>query len=93
MTRPHTKLRPILTYTLETAPVSPKAVLQRATTPAVVPISFTSAQLDKIMAAARSVPIESRDAFLRLIAEQLKIRDIDVVDAIFRALRYMNRAA
>jgi hypothetical protein len=48
--------------------------------PTVAPISFTGAQLDTIMAAARSLPIESRDAFLRLIAQQLKIRDIDVVD-------------
>jgi len=68
----------------------PKDVLQRAIA---VPLSFTSAQLDKIMAAARSVPIESRDEFLRLIADQLKVRDIDVVDAIDRALRYINRAA
>ena len=58
-----------------------------------MPLSFTSAQLDKIMAAARSVPIESRDEFLRLIADQLKVRDIVVVDAIDRALRYINRAA
>jgi hypothetical protein len=59
----------------------------------VVPISFTSAQLDKVMLAARSLPMESRDEFLRLIAEQLKLRDIDVVDAIDRALRYLNQAA
>jgi len=56
-------------------------------------ISFTTAQLDTIMVAARGVPVESRDAFLRLIAEQLKVRDIDVADAIDRALRYMNHAA
>ena len=56
-------------------------------------ISFTPAQLDKIMIAARSLPVESRDAFLRLIADQLKVRDVDVVDAIDRALRFMNRAA
>jgi hypothetical protein len=45
------------------------------------------------MTAARSLPVESRDAFLRLIADQLKIRDIDVVDAVQRALRYMSHAA
>ena len=45
------------------------------------------------MAAARSLPMESRDGFLRLIADQLKVRDVDVVDAIDRALRYLNRAA
>jgi hypothetical protein len=45
------------------------------------------------MTAARSLPIESRDGFLRLIADQLKVRDVDVVDAIDRALRYLNRAA
>ena len=43
--------------------------------------------------AARSLPVESRDAFLRLIAEQLKVKDIDVIDAIDRALRYLNQAA
>jgi hypothetical protein len=57
------------------------------------PVSFTGAQLDQVMTAARSLPIESRDGFLRLIAQQLKVRDIDVVDAIDRALRYMNQAA
>jgi len=56
-------------------------------------ISFSTAQLDQIMTAARSLPIESRDAFLRLIADQLKVRNIDVVDAIERALPYLNRAA
>jgi hypothetical protein len=58
-----------------------------------IPVSFSETQLDRIMTAARSLPVESRDAFLRLIAEQLKLRDIDVVDAIDRALRYMNQAA
>jgi hypothetical protein len=58
-----------------------------------LPTSFTTAQLDKVMVAARSLPVESRDAFLRLIADQLKVRDIDVVDAIRRALRYLNQAA
>jgi len=57
------------------------------------PVSFTPAQLDKVMTAARSLPVESRDAFLRLIADQLKLRDVDVVDAIDRALRYLNQAA
>jgi hypothetical protein len=56
-------------------------------------ISFTTAQLDQIMTAARSLPVESRDAFLRLVADQLKLRDVDVADAIDRALRYLNRAA
>ena len=37
-----------------------------------LPTSFTTAQLDKVMVAARSLPVESRDAFLRLIADQLK---------------------
>jgi hypothetical protein len=57
------------------------------------PVSFTPAQLDKVMIAARSLPLESRDAFLRLIADQLKLRTVDVVDAIDRALRYLNQAA
>jgi hypothetical protein len=56
-------------------------------------ISFTTAQLDQVMTAARSLPVETRDAFLRLIADQLKIRDVDVADAIDRPLRYLNRAA
>ncbi len=56
-------------------------------------ISFSTAQLDQVMTAARSLPVESRDAFLRLVADQLKVRDIDVIDAIERALRYLNRAA
>ena len=55
-----------------------------------MPLSFTSAQLDKIMTAARNLPLESRDEFLRLIADQLKVRDVDVVDAIDGALRYVN---
>ena len=58
-----------------------------------MPVSFTPAQLDNVMTAARSLPVESRDAFLRLVADQLKIRDVDVVDAIDRALRYLNQAA
>jgi hypothetical protein len=37
-------------------------------------ISSTTAQLDQIMTAARSLPVESRDAFLRLIADQLKVQ-------------------
>jgi hypothetical protein len=56
-------------------------------------VSFSGERLDQIMTAARCVPLESRDAFLRLIANQLKVRDIDFVDAIDRALRYMNQAA
>ena len=64
---PLAKLRPVITYTLEHR-VSPKNVLEKAIAPAMVPISFTTTQLDKIMTAARSVPIQSRDAFLRLIA-------------------------
>jgi hypothetical protein len=44
-------------------------------------ISFTNAQLaDRGAQPAGGIP-------LRLIAEQLKVRDIDVVDAIDRALR------
>jgi hypothetical protein len=92
MTQPHTKLRPVVTYTLEHR-VSHDDVLRKAIAPAVVPVSFTPAQLDKVMTAARSLPLESRDAFLRLIAEQLKLHDVDVVDAIDRALRYVNHAA
>jgi hypothetical protein len=66
----------------------PRAKLRPA-----MPVSFTPAQLDNVMTAARSLPVESRDAFLRLVADQLKIRDVDVVDAIDRALRYLNQAA
>lgn len=58
-----------------------------------LPVSFTPAKLAQVMTAARSLPVESRDAFLRLIAEQLKVKDIDVIDAIDRALRYLNQAA
>jgi hypothetical protein len=61
--------------------------------PAAGPSSRRPSAADKIMIAARSLPVESRDAFLRLIASQMKIRDIDVIDAIDRALRYMNQAS
>ena len=52
-------------------------------------ISFTTGPLGQVMIAARSLPVGSRDAFLRLIADQLKVKDIDVVDAIDRAQRYI----
>jgi hypothetical protein len=56
-------------------------------------VSFTDEQLAHIMTISRNLPVESRDTFLRLVGEQLKIRTVDVVDAVDRALRYMNQAA
>jgi hypothetical protein len=53
-------------------------------------ISFSDTQLQQIQLAARSVPVDQRDAFLKLIADQLKPRPIDVRDAIERALRYVS---
>jgi hypothetical protein len=53
-------------------------------------ISFTDEQMRSILTAARSVPIESRDACLKLIAEQMRPRGIDLMDAIRRALNYID---
>jgi len=58
MTEPRAKLRPVVTYTLEHR-VAPE---RKAIAPAMVPVSFTPAQLDKAMAAARS---RSENATLR----------------------------
>jgi hypothetical protein len=53
-------------------------------------ISLSDTQLRTVMAAAKSLPVEQRSEFLKLVAEQLKIRDCDVSDAIERALRKLN---
>jgi hypothetical protein len=51
-------------------------------------ISFSDQRLQFVMAWAGTVPIEDRAAFLKLIASQLKVRDVDVRDATERALRF-----
>ena len=53
-------------------------------------ISFTDEQMCSVMTAAESVRPELRDAFLKLIASQLKPSDVDINDAIERALRYLG---
>ena len=53
-------------------------------------ISFTDEQMRSIMTAAKSVRLELRDAFLKLIASQLKPSDVHINDAIERALRYLG---
>jgi hypothetical protein len=50
-------------------------------------ISFSDSQLEVIMAAAARLPRHHRDDFLKLVAGQLKVRDVDVADATERALR------
>jgi hypothetical protein len=41
-----------------------------------------------ILEAAHTLPITSRDAFLRSVAAQMKPRRIDLVDAIARAINF-----
>ncbi len=49
-------------------------------------ISFTNAQLQAIIAAASvlSNP-DDRSSFLELVADQLRIKDVDIADAVRRA--------
>ncbi len=53
-------------------------------------LSLSDRQLDAVMAAARSIRVQDRDKFLRLIAQQLKVKDVDVQDATDRAVRYLT---
>jgi hypothetical protein len=46
-----------------------------------------------ITQAARPLPPDMRSKFLELVAEQLKVRDIDVRDAIQRTLNYLQPVA
>jgi hypothetical protein len=46
-----------------------------------------------VNAAARPLPPDMRSRFLELVAQQLKIRSVDVTDAIRRALNYLQPAA
>jgi hypothetical protein len=52
MTRTHTKLRPVVSYTLDCDPLPGKATQ----IPRMIPISFSETQLDKVIVAARSLP-------------------------------------
>jgi len=47
-------------------------------------LSLSDHQLSAVMLAARTIPVEARAEFLRLIAEQLKLRDVDLQGAIRR---------
>jgi hypothetical protein len=53
-------------------------------------LSFTDHQLEVIMMAAQTLP---HGDFLKLIAAQLKVGDIDVADATQRALRVLRNKA
>jgi hypothetical protein len=54
-------------------------------------VSFSDSQLAAIMAAASVLPVEERAAFLRLVGDQLKIKNIDVDDATRRALLFFQQ--
>jgi hypothetical protein len=56
-------------------------------------ISLSDHQLQTIMTAARHLPVDRRSQFLELVAEQLKVRDVDVKDAVQKALRSLEHAA
>jgi hypothetical protein len=51
-------------------------------------ISFSDRQMQLIMAAARHLPPDDRSEFLKLVADQLKPKTIDVADAARRALAF-----
>ena len=53
-------------------------------------VSFSDEQLQAIMRASRLVQPRLRDAFLKLIAAQLRPRDIDISEAISRALKFVD---
>jgi hypothetical protein len=52
-------------------------------------IALTDAQLSTVMQAARGLPVEARSNFLQLVADQLKVKDVDVADAADRAVRLL----
>jgi hypothetical protein len=52
-------------------------------------IALTDTQLSAVMERAKGLPIEARSDFLQLVADQLKIKDVDVVDAADRAVRFL----
>jgi hypothetical protein len=45
------------------------------------------------MRAARALRVEDRDRFLRLVADQVKVRNIDLADAVRRAVNYLQQPA
>ena len=53
-------------------------------------ISFSDAQLQVLMAAARSLPPDARSDFLQ-VNDQLRIKDVNVADAADRAGRFPSR--
>jgi hypothetical protein len=58
-----------------------------------VSLSLSDEQLAAVMDAARGLPIQNRDAFLRLVAKQLQPTPVDVSEAVRRALLYLRHAA
>jgi hypothetical protein len=56
-----------------------------------VMLALSDQQLDTVMRAARSIRREDRDRFLCLIAEQLKVKDIDVHDDDMATKRSLTR--
>jgi hypothetical protein len=53
-------------------------------------ISLSDDQLKAVMVAASILDVDDRAAFLRLIAEQLKPRTVDVTDAVRRAMNFFQ---
>ena len=54
-------------------------------------VSFDDQELALIKQAARTLPVESRDKFLRLVSEQVKPRVIDLNSAVQRALNFLRQ--
>jgi hypothetical protein len=56
-------------------------------------IALTDEQLKSLMQMAGALPVDLRDDFLKLCAEQLKIKSNDVKDAGERALAYLHHGS
>jgi propanediol dehydratase small subunit len=56
-------------------------------------IALTDDQLKLLMQMASVLPVDLRDEFLRLTADQLKIKSNDVEDAGRRALAYLHHGS
>jgi hypothetical protein len=56
-------------------------------------VLLSDKQLKLLTQMASTLPVDLRDEFLRLTAEQLKVKTIDVADAGRRALAYVQFAA
>ena len=54
-------------------------------------VSFDDQELALIKQAARTLPVESRDKFLRSVSEQVKPRVIDLNSAVQRALNFLRQ--